>query len=111
MSKVHTFDLALQTLYLRIGIGDNLVELAAEMTILVGQVFAHRLIVQSADGYDADLIRMSWEVHFLRCLIGPKSKPSSSTFHDRGWVQATQHACFVVFGRLQDGRDSIVWVG
>ena len=108
---MHTFDLALQTLNLRIGIGDDLVELAIEMTILVGKVLAHRLIVQSADGYDTGLIWMLREVHFLRRLVGPKSKPSSSTFHDRGWVQATQHACFVVFGRLQDGRDSIVWVG
>jgi hypothetical protein len=44
----HALDLGLKALYFGVRIIDNLVELTAEMSILVGEILAHCLVVQSA---------------------------------------------------------------
>jgi hypothetical protein len=48
--------------------------------------------------------------HFLRNLIRPKAQCPSRTFHDYVRTQATQHARFIVFSRVEIGNYSIIRV-
>jgi hypothetical protein len=49
--------------------------------------------------------------HLLGTLIGPKAQCPASALHDCIRVEPTQHTCFVVFRRAQDGGHGIVRIG
>lgn len=92
---VSTLQLLLETLHLRIGIIDSLVELDMQGRILVRHVLVQELLV----------------VNVLGGLVGPEAESSASTLHDDVGAQTAQDARLVVFAGVEVGDDGIVGVG
>ena len=106
-----TSHLALEHLYLGIGIIDDSVELCVEMPVFLGQVLNHVVMEVATEA----LVKLSMknagaDIHLLRSLVRPKGQSTSSTFHDCGWIKSAQDTRLIVFTRLQNRRDCIVWV-
>ena len=106
-----TRHLLVEVTYRSVGIVNDLVHLYVQVTVLVGQRLGEIFLVY-ADGSQWDVSPGDRDrLHLLRGLVSPECKTSAGAFHDSRWAHATEDTCLVVLGRVEQGRNGIVWIG
>lgn len=106
----YTLHLLPHIVNLSIRVVNQLVHLAAEHDVLVGQAPSKRLLVQAGSHEQREPSNSACHLHLLRGLISKERQGPSRALRNQCRRQATQHTCLVVLGRIQVCHDRVVRV-